>query len=296
MTDNHRQFWEDRWQAAVTDAPMRRDSNNAMQRWNKMAYDFAERTSDKDNCDKRQKTITWLQELGALQKGATVLDIGAGPGNWALPLAGLGTFVTALEPAEVMINILQSRIRTEETSSIAIRRATWQEIDLDREGWRGAFDLVFASMTPGIDGPVMLKKMMTASKGFCYVSSFAGRHWQDWYGELWRELFNDELNGHGNDIIYPFNLVYAMGYRPELRFDHWDRTIAWTRDKAIEDFTAHLESYTELTGEIHAAIASHVDARSVDGVFSQTRSGYLGMMAWDGRNRIHTGDEGEGAQ
>lgn len=104
-----------------------------------MAYDFAERTLDKDNCDKRQKTITWLQELGALQEGATVLDIGAGPGNWALPLAVLGAFVTALEPAEVMINILQGRIRTEETSSIAIRRATWQEIDLDREGWRGAF-------------------------------------------------------------------------------------------------------------------------------------------------------------
>ena len=29
----------------------------------------------------------------------------------------------------------------------------WGEVDLEREGWAGAFDLVFASMSPGVDGP-----------------------------------------------------------------------------------------------------------------------------------------------
>lgn len=289
MTDNTLQFWEDRWLETVMNSPMRRrrrQGNDPMQRWNKMAGDFAERTSEKDTGDKRQKTLAWLCETGALRAGAKILDIGAGPGNWALPLARHGATVTALEPAGAMIKILEDRARTAEITGIEIRQATWQEIDLDALGWRGGFDLVFASMTPGVDGPEMLQKMITASKGYCYLSAFAGRHWQEWYGGLWRNLFNEELSGHVNDIIHPFNLVYAMGYRPELRFETWERQISWPRDKAMEDFATHLESYTEITAEVHAAIAAHVDEHSTDGLFCDTRSGCRGMMVWDIRQRV----------
>lgn len=289
MTENNQQFWEDRWQAAVENSPMRKrrqEGGDAMQRWNKMAGDFAERTSDKENGEKRQKILAWLQETVALREGAKILDIGAGPGNWALPLAESGAKVTALEPAEAMIDILGGRAKAAEITDIKIRKATWQEIDLDTEGWRGGFDLVFASMTPGVDGPEMLHKMIAASKGFCYLSAFAGRHWQEWYGPLWQKLFDQELTGHVNDIIHSFNLVYAMGFRPELRFESWDRQISWPRTKAIEDFTTHLENYTEITAEVKAAIAAHVDERSQDGIFHDTRSGCRGMMLWDIRQQI----------
>ncbi len=297
MTDDNQQFWEDRWRAAVENSPMRRRRRNGgdtMQRWNKMAPDFAERTSDKDNDDKRQKTIAWLRDTGALKENTKILDIGAGPGNWALPLAATAGQVTALEPAAGMADILRSRMEAAKMINITIHRATWQEIDLDREGWRGTFDLVFASMTPGVDGPEMLGKMVAASRGFCYLSAFAGRHWQEWYGELWRKLFDEEMSGHVNDIIHPFNLVYAMGYRPELRFDSWDREISWPRAKAIEDFTTHLEAYTELTDEVREAITAHVDQRCRNGLFSETRSGCRGMMVWDMRKRMQTRKGKEG--
>lgn len=289
MADNTLQFWEDRWRQAIKKSPTRRrrrEENDPMQRWNKMAGDFAERTSEKDAGDKRQKTLAWLSQIGAFQAGAKILDIGAGPGNWALPLARQGAKVTALEPAEAMIDILVAQAGVDDIVDIEIRQATWQEIDLDALGWRGGFDLVFASMTPGVDGPKMLQKMIAASKGFCYLSAFAGRHWQEWYGGLWRKVFNEELNSHANDIIHPFNMLYAMGYRPELRFETWDRKISWPRDKAMEDFAAYLETYTEITAEVRATIAAHVDEHSQEGLFCDTRSGCRGMMVWDIRQRV----------
>lgn len=295
MTDNTQQFWEDRWREAVKNSPMRRrrlQGNDPMQRWNKMAGDFAERTSEKESGDKRQKILDWLCETGALRAGAKILDIGAGPGNWALPLARQGAMVTALEPAGAMIKILEDRARDAEIAGIEMHQATWQEIDLDGLGWRGAFDLVFASMTPGVDGPEMLEKMIAASRGFCYLAAFAGKHWQAWYGGLWRKLFNEELSGHVNDIIHPFNLVYAMGYRPELRFESWERQISWPHDKAMEDFTTHMESYTEITAEVYRTIAAHVDEHSRDGLFCDTRSGCRGMMLWDVRQRQIDNQEG----
>jgi 2-polyprenyl-3-methyl-5-hydroxy-6-metoxy-1,4-benzoquinol methylase len=286
MMDTSKEFYEARWRQALSESPMRKrrlQDVDPIRRWNKRAGDFAERTSDRQNGDKRTQTINWLKETGALSAGATVLDIGAGPGNWAMPLARECSRVVALEPASAMIDILNSRTGDAGIGNITVHQSTWQAIDLDALGWRGRFDLVFASMTPGVDGPEMLYKMMAACKpgrGFCYLSAFAGRSWGEWYGDLWRRLFDEELAGHVNDIIHPFNLVYALGYRPQMHFDHWSREIAWSKEKAVRDFTTQLENYTPITDSVRAVIADHVDIRSKDGLFNDNRDGCRGMMLW----------------
>lgn len=288
MIEENQRVWEERWQAAIDGSPMhrRRRKDSSIQRWNKMAEDFAQRTSNKENDDKRQKTVAWLQEMGGLTSKTRVLDIGAGPGNWSLHLAKSGAHITALEPADGMADILQNRIEAEGIDNIIIDRRTWQEIDLAGEQWTGAFDLVFASMTPAIDGPKSLSKMIAASRKLCYLSAFSGRNLQQWYANLWRIIFNENLDGHGNDIIHPFNLIYAMGYRPELRFDFWDHDINWPRERAIKDFSTHLEMFTQLTEEIQEMVARYVDDHSSKGIFSQTRSGCRGMMVWNINKRI----------
>lgn len=284
-------IWAERWQAAIENSVMRRreKKTDPIQRWNKMAADFAKRTSTKENDQKRQSTIAWLKESGALTKDSEILDIGAGPGNWALLLAKEGGHVTALEPADGMVNILETRKREEHVDNITIARRTWQAVDLVQEKWQEKFDLVFASMTPGIDGPKTLEKLMAASRGFCYLSAFSGRHWQHWYGDLWKIIFGEEIDARGNDIINPFNLVYAMGYRPELKFDFWEHDINWPRDKAIEDFTSHLEQYTEISESVKSTIEEYVDEHSENGVFSHTRKGCRGMMLWDINNQLQQG-------
>jgi hypothetical protein len=125
--------------------------------------------------------------------------------------------VCSSDLAAAMLEILHSRAKMANAANITCQQSTWQDVDLDGLGWRGRFDLVFASMTPGVDGPEMLNNMVAACKpgtGFCYLSAFAGRSWQEWYGALWRKLFDEELTGHVNDIIHPFNLLYAQGFRP----------------------------------------------------------------------------------
>jgi cyclopropane fatty-acyl-phospholipid synthase-like methyltransferase len=120
-------FWEDRWQSFIDASPLhkrRHTDGGRIKRWNKMAAGFAERTSDKQTAGKRLKTIQWLKHLGALKPGARVLDIGAGPGNWALLLARTAAHVTALEPSDAMVDILQTRIEAEGISNITIDRRT----------------------------------------------------------------------------------------------------------------------------------------------------------------------------
>ena len=289
MYEEQTGFWEDRWQQTIEKSPMlkrRIENPDPMRRWNTMAADFAERTANTRSGSKRLKVIEWLIEQVALFPGCRVLDIGAGPGNWALLLAQTAAQVTALEPAGGMVDLLRRRIEQSGITNVAVDQRTWQAVSLEETGWAGHFDLVFASMSPGIDGPASLRKMIAASRGCCYLSAFSGRGWQQWYKDLWREIFNENLDGRPGDIIHPFNLVYAMGYRPALQFDFWEHERTLSREKAMEDLLTYLEAHTELTDPIRAIVAGYVDAHCRDGVFRQQRKACQGMMVWNVKQMV----------
>ena len=283
MTEDLTEFWKTRWQSALDASPLRRRRKTGaagMKRWNKMAPGFARRTQDESAEENRVKILQWLTEKKAVFPGAKVLDIGAGPGNWSLPLAEAGAQVTALEPSDGMVDILKERIKEKNVAGVLVDQRTWQDVDLEKDGWHQAFDLVFASMTPGIDGPENLARMMAASRKFCYLSAFSGMGWRQWYGDLWKELFDESLDGHPNDIIHPFNLVYAMGYRPDLRFHFWERERAMPKEEAVEDFITHMEGFFDETDDIREKIAAYVEKRCENGMFTLKRNGCQGMMVW----------------
>jgi SAM-dependent methyltransferase len=286
MMQTNIQFWEDHWQSALAASPQRKHSR--LKRWNKMAADFARRTNEERASEKRRKTIQWLQDEGALRPDARILDIGAGPGNWSIALARSAAQVVALEPAEGMVEILQKRLAEEAIDNVRIDQRTWQSVDLAEEGWEGAFDLVFASMTPGIDGPANLRKLIAASRGACYLSAFSGRSWHHWYQEVWQTVLGEPLKAGGHDIIHPFNLVYAMGYRPQLRFSFWERERTLTREKAVEEICLRLEAFTEVTAEVTAKVAAYVDQHCRNGGFHQHQSACQGMMLWQVQKNVHS--------
>jgi SAM-dependent methyltransferase len=278
-------FWETHWREMAAGTPTRRRErvtpNARLKRWNAMAADFADRTGRSEQENQRRSTVAELLADGILRPGGRVLDIGAGPGNWALLLAQTAGHVTALEPADAMADILEERIAAGGVTNITVDRRTWQAIDLDRERWEGAFDLVFASMTPGIDGPDNLKKMMAASRRACYLSKFSGGNGgPQRYSALWQAVFGEPHDLRAGDIIYPFNLVYALGHRPRLAFHTWERETYLPRDKAIEECTTYLEGYTALDDAIRAAAAAFVDARCTDGIFHQQHQACQGIMTW----------------
>ena len=281
-------FWEAQWQAVADRSRVRRSNVDippekrpgSVDRWNKMARDFADRIDKKKFIARREQTIGHLVDKGVLHGKTRVLDIGAGPGGWALPLAEICAHVTALEPARGMIDIMTDRIKAENVQNITAVQSTWQEVDLKARQWEGAFDLVFASMTPGIDGPSTFKKMMAASKEFCYMSAFSGSGMHQQYAPLWEKFFNGPMPERPSDIIYPFNLLYAMGYRPDLTFSWWDREISWDRDHTIRHFVSFFESHMEITPQAEAIIADYVDTRCQNGTYSPAHPVCRGTMIW----------------
>ena len=281
-------FWESEWQTVIdgskTASPAKKRDPGQMKRWNKMAKDFAVRTDKQKATQRRDETIQLLVEKKILTPTTRVLDIGAGPGSWTLPMAGLCAHVTALEPARAMTDIIGARMEAENVSNITIDPHTWQEVDLKESRFEGAFDLVFASMTPGIDGPGTLKKMIGASRGFCYMSGFSGPGMHQQFAPLWEKLLGAPMPPQTHDIIYPFNLLYAMGFRPDISFSWWDREINWDREHTIRHFVNFFEPHVEITAEARNLIADYVDTRCPDGEYRPEKPVCRGAMIWSVHN------------
>jgi hypothetical protein len=67
---------------------------------------------------------TVARELAGLER---VIDIGAGTGLFALPLAGAGHLVTAVEPSHEMVSIMLKKMDDDTSRRVGIHECSWEE-------------------------------------------------------------------------------------------------------------------------------------------------------------------------
>ena len=107
-----------------------------------------------------------------IKPGMTVLDIGAGPGNLAIPLAKMGCRVTAVEPSRAMVAAFEERQAREHVAGITIIGKRWE--DIQPGDLRDApFDVVLASYSLAMaDIRQAVTRMNEVSGGTVYIFWF----------------------------------------------------------------------------------------------------------------------------
>ncbi len=285
------QLWEELWLSAIKpndQNSQKQSGDDPVKRWDKMADGFAKRSGSEEALKRKDKILSMLKEFSALKEGVKVLDIGAGPGNWTVPMAEAGAIVTALEPSGEMIKELKVRIEKscshhkDLSNKINIVQKTWQEVNIKEDNFEGNFDLVFASMTPGISNPETLIKAMKATKsgGFCYLSSFSGGGWRNAYKKIWKELFNEEIASCGGDFIYPFNYIYALGYRPYIEFMMWEQIREESIQDSLDTILFFVHGSSEIEPEKKSKLIKYIESKAENGIFKYKHQICQGVMLW----------------
>ena len=78
--------------------------------------------------DPRQYADPLLDHLlQQVSPGQTLIDVGAGGGRLALPLALHCRSVTAVEPSESMVDVLESQVRQHGVNNVSTVRARWED-------------------------------------------------------------------------------------------------------------------------------------------------------------------------
>lgn len=120
------------------------------------------------------RIIGLMEKMGLSIEGSRILDIGCGPGTFALPLAEQGAVVTALDISGNMLGRLKTEARRREISGVKTIRASWKDLSPVEKGLAERFDIVFSALSIAIQTEEDIRKMEQCSQSWC-VCVAAGR-------------------------------------------------------------------------------------------------------------------------
>ena len=273
-------FWEDAWRKAdkaVLRSRRREGLKGQEAFWNKRAEEFTGKVMPDQA--RVEEIIDWLTAQGVQLTGSTILDVGSGPGAFTLPFAARGARVVALEPAEAMIAALKENLAGKEyPDQVQVVKEFWETAHIHGRGWQGGFDLVFASMSPGINNWETIEKALKCSKKYCYFSSFAGERFSTHHRSLWEILYKEKMPPWPADIIYVHQLLILKGY--DVTFHVWNRRRPETSNprEMVESFLGFFQQYGKETPSMEETIRDYVECHLEDGAFRHEITTRLGKV------------------
>ena len=221
-------------------------------------------------------------QIGALglRPDDTVLDMGAGTGRFAVPMARRVAHVTALDPSAGMLAYLEQGMADAGLSNYSVICRRWEDVEVGRDV--SVHDVVFASNSLGFDDLAAgLEKIDTAARRAVHILWFAGgeRHPMD--RELLRRLGRNGQERFTPDYIFIVNVLHAMGIYANVtveRFTHrqiyetHDDAVIWWRERGdispseVDILRTYLEETLEPTD---------------DGRFARVRAGRRARIWWE---------------
>ena len=230
------------------------------------------------NTERVEKTIEILAHIGALSEDTVAIDIGCGTGSFTLELAKRCRRVYALDLSPKMLDILEQKAERLGITNIVTILGDWKTFDsFDPE-----INLALSCLNTGINDFESLDKMNKISAGWCCYITVSGVTQNSSRNELQEIVFGRTLQtAFGNDVLFPFNIVYTMGYKPEVRYIpcNWNRSLG--REEALEEILDDYSRYKDIDAHTRRHIAHYIFRKfAKDGAYTQTVNATLGLMAW----------------
>ncbi len=196
-------------------------------RWHARAKEFDAHVRRRwTQADSSRTFITAM--LGATPD-ATLLDIGAGTGKWAVMLAPHARQITAIEPSPAMIEVMQSNLVSEKITNVKIVQDTWPQAQVAMHD----FVLCSHAMYGLTDFPLFIRSIEAVTRQTCFL--------------LIRALTADgvmaqaaqQVWGHPYDspnYQVALNALWQMGIYPNVVMEDSGLWSPWVNDSLDEAF------------------------------------------------------------
>jgi SAM-dependent methyltransferase len=133
-----------------------------------------------------------------------VLDIGAGAGAYAIPLAKAARKVTVVEPSKGQVARLMRRADREGLENIDVINKRWRDVGYEELDSYSLVNAAYCFHMPDIHEA--LQKMLDVTSGALFLVSLVDHGFTDVYKEVFGEKEIDP------EYIYLYNVLHQMGY------------------------------------------------------------------------------------
>lgn len=248
--------------------------------WDSRAEEFNKSFLKKENRKRTNDLINFLVSKCSLNKEGEILDIGCGPGKYSLEFSKLCENVTGIDISSEMIKYAKVNAEEQNVKNIDFQLMPWENISIEEKGWERKYDLVFASMCPGINSKDALIKMVQASKGYCFISSFAKRN-DKVMDELYEKVYGEEHSSRwGKNIYCAFNILWNLGFYPEICYHDMKSDKVYPLEKAIELYTLQIQRGREKSKDIKDKVTEYLTSISEDGIIKDTMEAKIAWIYW----------------
>jgi len=244
--------------------------------WDSYAESFAEKglpTVDDS------LTLRIIEQQSLLPRGGRVLDVGCGTGRFSFALEAAGAEATGTDLSPKMIEkALEWKLA--HGSNAAFFNDDWSRVDLAARGWKGAFDLVLANMTPAICSADTFLKLAEASRGTVLMVK-PTRRTNPVLDQL-RRFIGAEPDTKALDetLAYAFDLAWFTGGQPQLAYEEQDWDMSLPFEEAVERYTLRLAAERPLSAEDTAAIRAYLENAAENGAVREIVHTTIAALWW----------------
>lgn len=270
-------IFEEMWKGSFSG-----DLSEIQKFWDSRAEDFNGYALEKEKQMRKLELIEFLISKGALSKENNVLDIGCGPGKYSMEFAKIAESVMGVDISPKMLEYAEKNIKSQGLNNVSFKLLPWQNLNIEELGWNKKFDLSFASMSPAINSKDALLKMIETSKNYCFISGFVHRN-NNIYDELSKKLFGQEQKNKkkvGNSIYCAFNILWNLGFHPEITY----KDVVWEKDltieKATEFYTLEFSKVVSDDKHLKEKIKDYLETISKNGNIKENTEAKIAWMLW----------------
>lgn len=254
--------WAGMWESGIQNAWSQRwiaKYGSISEAWNRMATEY-----DRDM--EHSNRIRFVDKI-ARHKPETILDVGAGTGVFAVPLAKQGRRVVAVEPSTGMLDILKNKAKEYNLTNIECINKRWEEVSSDELIGinNGKYDVVVSSHALYYITNLhnSFKKMNDVSKGYIYLLIEAAQNNADAsaYAKLWERLHKKPMPTYP-DYACLYMVLREIGIHPNIEMlgTSAKRDVTST-DEVIERWKDYLDLGGEPTEDQRAAIREYLSGK-----------------------------------
>lgn len=244
--------------------------------WNSKADYFGSYELEKVQ---NEKFIQIIKENNLIDKDSYVLDVGCGAGKYCTALADDCYKCVGTDLSPKMIEFARQKSKQYGKNNVEFRCDDWAKLDIEKENLIHKFDLVMACMTPAISDFETFKKYVDCSKGAGIYCS-GTRRTDSVSDEIDKMLKIEKQKTSEDTVLYVFNILWEMGYYPNLEYinQSWDSEM--TLEKACEVYINRCKAKHNIDEKQEQMVKSYLENISQNGIVYEKINTIKAVIYW----------------